>query len=617
MLLIPGVAGAASGAAWTTQPTAGAEGRVESSLTGVSCASVSFCMAVGAADNQPAEGGALTDIESFAERWTGIAWTAAAPSGSPGASPALYAISCTSPSFCIAVGSTVASSADGFAGGGWQSSKALVEAWNGTTWAVEATPAGAVAPTELSGVSCTSSTSCVAVGARGVGRYRQYALVETWNGTSWSERAASSPGKYATWLTAISCVAASWCTAVGGVANTYIDGPPGTGIPFAQPVAESWNGSRWATSTLPGVPIEVGSKRELAGTATGVSCTSRSFCLASGYYQETQSAASPDAFALQWNGRSWTNAVAGLSRFARIGGVSCQSSSACVAAGTAYGGPEATSRSTPLAADWNRGRWSSVSLPLTPAASGGRWSGGLAGVSCVPSAGCTAVGDQPSGIYEAPLAQSDLSATSSLTPVAVVGLGGPASTGEALAAPVLGHTANLKLVSGSVLVKLPGSSTFVALTAVGQIPFGTVVNATHGSVSVTTAGPHGTTQTITLSEGEFVLTQGRDGMVVATLTGGDFSVCPTAQERAHVARAARARATGKHVVRKLWAEGHGNFTTDGNYASASVRGTRWLTEDLCDGTLIHVATDRVAVINRVNHRHVTVKAGHSYLAKAP
>jgi hypothetical protein len=614
MPLIPAVADAA----WTTQPTVGAEGRVESSLVGVSCASAGFCMAVGAAENRLAEGGAQTDIEPLAERWTGIAWTAAAASGSPGASPALYAISCTSPSFCVAVGSTVASSAGGFAAGGWQSSspgEALVEAWNGSTWTVQATPAGALAHTELSGVSCTSSTSCVAVGSRGVGRYRQYALVETWNGTSWSERAASSPGKYATWLTAISCVAGNWCTAVGAVANTYIDGPPGTGIPFAQPLAESWNGSRWVKSPLPGVPIETatGSKHEQssAGTATGVSCKSRSFCLASGYFQETQGAGSPEAFAGRWNGRSWTNAVSGLSRFGRIDGVSCQSSSACVAAGTAWAGPDATSRSKPLVADWNHSRWSSVSLPPTPAASG------LAGVSCVPSAGCTAVGEQPSGIYQVPLAQSDLSATSSSTPVTVTGPGGPRSTGGALAAPVLGHTANLELASGSVLVKLPGSSTFAALTAVGQIPFGTVVDATHGSVSVTTAGLHGTTQTVTLSEGEFVLSQGHSGMVVATLAGGDFSACPTAQERAHIARATSKHQTGKHVVRKLWAEGHGNFTTDGNYASASVRGTKWLTEDLCEGTLIHVATDRVAVINRITHRHLIVKAGHSYLAKAP
>lgn len=195
--------------------------------------------------------------------------------------------------------------------------------------------------------------------------------------------------------------------------------------------------------------------------------------------------------------------------------------------------------------------------------------------------------------------------------------GAPPVPDEAVPPPVLGLTGDVAPVSGRVRVRRLGTGGFVALSSLTQIPFGTLIDATHGSVAVTTAGPHGATQTITLSEGEFVLTQGRSGMVVATLAGGDFSGCPTARERAHAARAASKHATGKHVVRKLWAEGHGNFTTDGNYASASVRGTRWLTEDLCEGTLIHVATDRVAVINRVNHRHVIVKAGHSYLAKAP
>jgi hypothetical protein len=183
--------------------------------------------------------------------------------------------------------------------------------------------------------------------------------------------------------------------------------------------------------------------------------------------------------------------------------------------------------------------------------------------------------------------------------------------------PVLAHTGDLAPVSGQVLVRAPGTSTFVALSSLRSIPFGTVVDAIHGSVAVTTVGANGATQTITVSEGEFVLSQGRSGMVVARLVGGDFSVCPTAHERAHAARSASKHAAGRHVVRKLWAEGHGNFTTEGNYASASVRGTKWLTEDLCEGTLIHVATDRVAVINRVNHRHLIVKAGHSYLAKAP
>jgi hypothetical protein len=185
-----------------------------------------------------------------------------------------------------------------------------------------------------------------------------------------------------------------------------------------------------------------------------------------------------------------------------------------------------------------------------------------------------------------------------------------------LTPPKLRVSANLAVVSGSVLVKLPGSSTFVALTTV-QVPFRTVVDAAHGRVKVTTAGPHGRTQTGEFFEGEFVLTQAANGTVVATLTGGNFAVCPTARERSHVARVSSSHASGKHVVRKLWADTHGKFSTKANYAAGAAEGTEWLTEDLCEGTLIRVTRDRVLVANFVNHRHATVKAGHQYLAKAP
>ena len=193
---------------------------------------------------------------------------------------------------------------------------------------------------------------------------------------------------------------------------------------------------------------------------------------------------------------------------------------------------------------------------------------------------------------------------------------GPASSGSS-PAPTFNRTAVGRTVSGSVLVKLPGSSTFVALTTADQIPFGTVINATHGRVRVTTAGPHGGTQTGEFFEGEFILTQGSNGLAVATLTGGNFAVCPTARERSHVARASSSHTSGKHAVRKLWTDAHGSFSTKGNYAAATVRGTEWLTEDLCEGTLILVTRDRVLVTNLVSHSHVTVKAGHRYLAKAP
>jgi len=183
--------------------------------------------------------------------------------------------------------------------------------------------------------------------------------------------------------------------------------------------------------------------------------------------------------------------------------------------------------------------------------------------------------------------------------------------------PVLGHSFNVAPAGGSVLVELPGTHTFTPLTAAVQLPFGTVIDATHGTVTITTASPHGGTQTGQFFGGEFVLTQGRGGEVVAKLTGGDFAVCPTARERLHLAHASSGHASGRHVVRKLWANAHGKFSTQGNYAAGAVQGTEWLTEDRCDGTLIHVTRDRVAVTNLVNHRHLTVRAGHSYIAKAP
>ena len=226
-------------------------------------------------------------------------------------------------------------------------------------------------------------------------------------------------------------------------------------------------------------------------------------------------------------------------------------------------------------------------------------------------------------VPSAPSQQSGTTAAAPSVDTGEAGVGGGARSGvlasqvTGLALPRLGLTANLRPLSGRVLVKLPGSSSFVPLTAAEQVPFGTIIDATHGRVALTTARLHGGTQTMTFFDGEFRISQRRDGLVIATLTGGDFSVCPTASERRQGAITSSSHASRKHVVRKLWAEGHGSYSTKGNYASGAVLGTRWLTEDRCDGTLIHVATDSVRVTNLRTHRHLRLRAGRSYLAKAP
>jgi ferric-dicitrate binding protein FerR (iron transport regulator) len=51
-------------------------------------------------------------------------------------------------------------------------------------------------------------------------------------------------------------------------------------------------------------------------------------------------------------------------------------------------------------------------------------------------------------------------------------------------------------------------------------------------------------------------------------------------------------------------------------SSATVRGTIWLTQDPCDGTLTTVKRGRVNVRDFKRRRTVSVKAGHSYLARA-
>ena len=182
--------------------------------------------------------------------------------------------------------------------------------------------------------------------------------------------------------------------------------------------------------------------------------------------------------------------------------------------------------------------------------------------------------------------------------------------------PTLGLTGTIAPVSGTVLIRLPGSSKFVPLTSLRSIPFHTVINATAGRVAITTVAANGVTQVGEFFEGTFVLSQRHNGLVVASLTGGNFAVCPTAAERGHIARA-HAASSGKHSVRKLWADAHGSYSTKGNYAAGAVQGTEWLTEDRCEGTLIKVARDKVKVTDLINHHVTFVTTGHSRLTKAP
>lgn len=91
-------------------------------------------------------------------------------------------------------------------------------AWDGTIWSVQAilpVPQGATADAVL-GLACTSATSCTAVGqATGSAPYGGRTLAEAWDGTSWSIQATPGPAASENDLSGVSCVPAGPCVAVG------------------------------------------------------------------------------------------------------------------------------------------------------------------------------------------------------------------------------------------------------------------------------------------------------------------------------------------------------------------------------------------------------------------
>jgi hypothetical protein len=168
---------------------------------------------------------------------------------------------------------------------------------------------------------------------------------------------------------------------------------------------------------------------------------------------------------------------------------------------------------------------------------------------------------------------------------------GSAGAAQEPPVPERGVTVVLEPVSGRVLVQPKGVEAARPLQAAERLPVGTTVEATHGEVRVTVArNDRGDTWSAVFSEGGFIVRQPATGTPVTTLrlTGPRLrDVCR--RERA------TASATRRKSVRKLWGDGRGRFRTRGRYSAATVRGTRWLTADRCDGTVTRVVRGSVAV----------------------
>jgi hypothetical protein len=349
------------GDSWGEEPPAEyAPGGSGFHLAAVACHEESRCAAVGSASfgGFPAKNFSLSYEQ-------GVWLTPYFPTPGGG----LRGVSCSEAESCLAVG-------DGIDPGGDPA-----RAWTLQDDGWEASATAPVSGAFLSDVSCTTKSQCTAIGREGAWPFEP--LAERWDGEQWSTQAIPSPSGRSANPEAVSCSTASFCVAAGF-------SWPATGAGPATALVQSWNGSSWTTAS-PSLP---------AGAASSflydVACASASSCVAAGTY--TDSAGISHGLILRWNGSSWTSSSISPPEGYEytLRGVDCTSSTACTAVGSAM---QTTSYSSgPIAYRWNGSTWS---LQTVPTPGGAR--GLLRSVDCYSSTRCVAVGATSDAAGQDPL----------------------------------------------------------------------------------------------------------------------------------------------------------------------------------------------------------------------
>ena len=194
-----------NGSTWTTDYSKNLytfAGQGTNELNAISCVSTSLCVMVGQSGNSGSPTGQIINYSNgnYAEL---------SPSSDPNG--ALNAVSCLTSTFCMVVGSTNGGGI--FIGKYNPTSMGLTPLVNGSN------PTIAPNGSYLSGVSCTSVSYCIAVGTSNTNSFTSF-LVMKWDGSTWSDFITPSSGNfipgsnYGEHLTSVTCYALN-CEMVG------------------------------------------------------------------------------------------------------------------------------------------------------------------------------------------------------------------------------------------------------------------------------------------------------------------------------------------------------------------------------------------------------------------
>jgi hypothetical protein len=290
--------------------------------------------------------------------------------------------------------------------------------------------------TEVAGVTCATSSSCIVVGETDAPGYEATnttrlgdSIVATFDQTSTATTLASAssiPTMHA--LYAVACSSPTHCVATGD---------SGTDLAAEDPASTTFNGHVWSHAVS---VVSLGTQAHVFS----ISCPTSYLCMGVGIRHDT--AGEDVTFAARFNGRSWTvtptpNAASGAAGDSdTLSSVSCIDDGTCVAVGNFYHdahdyslteefngetwriwkSPSPGKKTTQLfsvSCDVTRciavgyfdsthvlvlqerdARWSAMSTPNP-----GRQGGALMGLDCTSVESCVAAGAMPSGSSVQPL----------------------------------------------------------------------------------------------------------------------------------------------------------------------------------------------------------------------
>jgi hypothetical protein len=313
-------------------------------LSSVSCPMATSCVAVGAVNGKP-----------LIQHWNGSTWTVVFnPAGAKAGS--LADVSCAAVNRCVAVGSS-------------SDQTLLIEHWDGRKWTIKAAP-GARHKTAVGAVSCATPSSCVVVGERSItGTSGLFAL--RWTGTRWASMDKPSMPTYRR-LLGLSCPDTDTCVAVGWRQAPLAVGHVRPHKALLHNLALVWKrGAGWSAMSTP-----TSSQRISFEMLHDVSCPSATRCFAAG------GSAPSGHRMLSWNGAKWSVAALPPRTQASLSGISCSTTTSCVAVGSTTNSPAKT-----LIERWNGNAWS-----VTPSPNVAGAESTLAGISCSTATSCHAVG---------------------------------------------------------------------------------------------------------------------------------------------------------------------------------------------------------------------------------